>query len=334
MTLVFVTSGIVAAPPDVPDAESDSNITAIEPLDSVELTDDSAESNAETADEEERDERDWGDWRVRVGALFLARSGPPAYPLNDELFFSERTINAASLDYPIGAASDISLRLPGSVVDLDFRYFGVSQAMADTGPLPGLIYNTGISYENRASLSSSLQSAELNLRREVHPSVGLLAGFRYVQFREQWAIEQDFSFRFFGVNVANDTIARNELFGLQIGSDALLYSFHRLKLEGALKAGVFGNSASSGRRYSWRLAGDHETQRYDARQGAVAFVGDINLTAGVQLTRSIALRGGYQLLWLSGVTTATDQLAASSSVTDTNGSVFFHGATVGLECGW
>ena len=69
----------------------------------------------------------------------------------------------------------------------------------------------------------------------------------------------------------------------------------------------------------------------------MAFVGDINLSASVQLTRTIALRGGYQLLWLAGIATATDQLPSISNfpmVTVTDGSVFLHGATVALECGW
>ena len=112
--------------------------------------------------------------------MFLARSDPPAYYLNHQLVHSDHPINADYLGFPIGPASDISLRLPSSVVDLDFRYFGVSQAMADTGPLLGVhsstfwvpgpfppygsTYVDEHPYENRASLKSSLQSAELNLR--------------------------------------------------------------------------------------------------------------------------------------------------------------------------
>jgi len=243
--------------------------------------------------------------------------------------------------FPIGPASDVSLRLPGSIVDLDFRYFGVSQATA--GPLldARTLYNSAIHDESRASLTSWLQSAELNVRRHLHPNVAVLAGFRYVQFREQWAMRDDYTVTsglLVGViQFADDTIARNELFGLQIGSESLLYSFQRLRLEGGLKAGIFGNAASSTQTGWLSFQNFHLAASEDARRGAVAFVGDINLSATVQLTRNIALRGGYQLLWLAGVSTASDQLAALDHdpyATKTNGSMFFAGATVGLECGW
>jgi hypothetical protein len=66
-------------------------------------------------------------------------------------------------------------------------------------------------------------------------------------------------------------------------------------------------------------------------------VGDVSLAAVFQITPHMALRGGYQLLWLSGVTTATDELQNLDNEyfrTYTDSHVFFHGAMVGLEGTW
>jgi hypothetical protein len=354
VAILFCAIGALCTSPlDAQPLEQDTEAPILEPLESVEPGD-GLPLDVAVEPGEIPAERAWGDWRVRIGALFLSRPHPPAWHLNDYLLYNNRIINAADLDFPIGPATDVSLRLPGSIVDLDFRYFGVSQAVARTGPIPGSIwvnwgrpfYNADpsndpaqpspstfeIPFENRASLTSWLQSAELNLRREVHPSIALLAGFRYVQFREQWAILQVVP----DLTWSSVTIARSELFGLQVGGEALLFRFQRLRLEGAAKAGVFGNSASSSELVSARIHHISIGASEDARRGAVAFVGDINLNAALQLTRSISLRGGYQLLWLAGVATATDQLKGLKYplATVTDGSTFFHGAMVGLECGW
>ncbi len=51
------------------------------------------------------------------------------------------------------------------------------------------------------------------------------------------------------------------------------------------------------------------------------------------------VRGGYQLLWIEGAALASDQVAVSDpfhghAAIDTNGSPFFHGAIIGLECNY
>jgi len=359
---------LCSTPVNAQTLEEDTEAVDLEPLQSLDVTD-GLPPNSDDEPDEDQSERAWGDWRVRIGAVLLARPDPPALNLNRYLAYKEELINSADVNIPIGPATDVSLRLPGSVVDVDFRYFGVSQAVANTGPMLGthgeerytyvninVSYDLGrpfvnyspdfgsatmqfskyvveIPYETRVSLASWLQSAELNLRREVHPSIAFLAGFRYVQFREKWELRQDAPL---GRPNNLDHVARNDLFGFQIGSEALLFSFNRLRFESAFKAGIFGNVATN----SSFGAGSSEyiSYRWDLydRRGALAFVGDVNVSAGWQLTRNVSVRGGYQLLWLTGVATATDQLKGFNYPRDieTDGSTFFHGAMVGLECGW
>jgi hypothetical protein len=70
----------------------------------------------------------------------------------------------------------------------------------------------------------------------------------------------------------------------------------------------------------------------------VAFVGEIGITGAYQMTPHIALRGGYQLLWIQGVAIATEQVGATTLLTrssiDTGGGEFFHRALAGLEFTW
>ena len=69
-------------------------------------------------------------------------------------------------------------------------------------------------------------------------------------------------------------------------------------------------------------------------------VGDLNFTAAYQLTNVWSIRGGYQLLWLTGLALASEQFPQVShhfvpdlDVVD-DGSLFLHGALVSLEAAW
>ena len=74
------------------------------------------------------------------------------------------------------------------------------------------------------------------------------------------------------------------------------------------------------------------------RDNNTAFLGEIGLVGVYQLTDTIALRAGYQLMWLDGVALASEQVQASNFATgtgaDVHGDVFFHGALLGVEAQW
>jgi hypothetical protein len=57
------------------------------------------------------------------------------------------------------------------------------------------------------------------------------------------------------------------------------------------------------------------------------------------VTRHFAIRGGYQLLWISEVALASDQAQLALNTLNVNtinssGDVFYHGALVGGEFTW
>jgi hypothetical protein len=237
--------------------------------------------------------------------------------------------------FPGSASVDVVLRRRLSWGDLDLRYFGVQQATAAIGPYAGSwSLSWPFSVVDFATLASSLQSAELNLRREISANVAFLVGFRYVQFREALGWQEDvdgtWSFMF-------DWRAQNELFGFQVGSELIWLKLgDRFSVESSAKVGVFGNAASSrfyteAIYYSESIGG----QSFNAYRGSTSIIADINVTANYALTRRLVLRGGYQLIGIGNVATATGQLdVAAPFHTVTDEGVLFQGAMVGLECGW
>ena len=71
----------------------------------------------------------------------------------------------------------------------------------------------------------------------------------------------------------------------------------------------------------------------------MAFLGELTLSAAYQLNETWGLRAGYNLMWISGVALAPDQLdfsftPTSGSQLSNSGSLFIHGASLGLEARW
>ena len=67
----------------------------------------------------------------------------------------------------------------------------------------------------------------------------------------------------------------------------------------------------------------------------------MNIAAVYQITDHWAIRGGYQLLWLSGVAIGSEQLHTLNlnsgnglPAMNTSHDAFFHGALVGVERTW
>jgi hypothetical protein len=167
-----------------------------------------------------------------------------------------------------------------------------------------------------------------------------LAGFRYISYRERLA-----AFVAGDANFQNGTIIEfrpnNDLYGLQIGAEGVLWQpTERFRVEGVLKAGVYANAASSwlgATAVGSGGAGDEGPNTW--RVDHTAFAGDLNFVGVYQLSPHWALRGGYQMLWLSGVALGSEQLhdlnfsIGQVGVNVTHG-VFFHGALAGLEATW
>jgi hypothetical protein len=280
-------------------------------------------------------------WTVWVGSIFLTRSNPTSQTLissgGAEIF------NARQFNFGTTAGPDVNVLAHGDVFDVDFRYFNVFDVTARRTIIPGgsaqLEINDPVDLGSdilSQTYNTGLQSVEINARRNVTSHLALLAGFRYVSLNDDLRTRFDLPNDIFpAINFDIDGI--NRLYGGQIGADAILWDSGRLQLQSALKAGIFGNSASNAARMS--VFGDGDFSYGTSRQ-TTSFVGDVNVTGVVQITDHWSIRGGYQLLWISAVALSTDQFPFVSHhfIPDpdvvTTGDVLFHGALVSVQAAW
>lgn len=184
---------------------------------------------------------------------------------------------------------------------------------------------------------SRLYNTEVNLRHRCGADGWLtaLVGFRAIELSEQFGAV----FTTGQVSPSFSIDTNNHLYGLQIGALANLYNNGPWFIDGAVKAGVYGNSARQTTREDYTSVPGGQTTLVSAHGTNCAFVGDLSVALGRQITDRLAARIGYTALWIEGVALAPDQLdnvdpSANLATLDHNGGVFLHGAFAGLEYLW
>ncbi len=168
-----------------------------------------------------------------------------------------------------------------------------------------------------------------------------LAGFRYAELNEELNLNG-----LAGQNVVASNsrfMVGNDLFGFQLGGDAALWEHGSFRLNALGKAGVYHNDASGSSRLNLgALPTTLGSGRDTARE--TAFLAELGVNGTMQLTRHVALRAGYRVLYVDGVATAgglvqnTGNLTAGANQTPialaADHSLLYHGANVGLEFTW
>lgn len=177
-----------------------------------------------------------------------------------------------------------------------------------------------------STYSTKLDNTEINAWKQITPGLSLLAGFRWVELHDTLR-----------VNIATPvTFTRwdenNHLYGGQLGGKLSMFSPglpFQFDLIG--KAGVFGNFADN--QFTSTIVGGNATSG-----STVSFVGEVNLSLSYQLNDRWTARAGYMVLWIDGVALAGEAAATTvqapggtSSPAPLNGSVWYQGATFGLE---
>jgi hypothetical protein len=185
--------------------------------------------------------------------------------------------------------------------------------------------------------SSRLYNAELNVRWSPCDRVTMLTGFRWVNLSE------DFQGSIMPADGRTapfwDTTTRNNLYGFQIGGDWKMLDRGRFSIDGLVKAGIFDNNAEETAGVSiYRTVYWASTSTNHA-----AFLGEAALQCRYLVTERLALKAGYQAIWIEGVALAPGQIQETVSYgsaqpinvqalgVNCNGGVFYHGATAGLE---
>ena len=131
------------------------------------------------------------------------------------------------------------------------------------------------------------------------------------------------------------TGTNNNLFGGQFGG-SWQHRWGVLRLGVVGKAGVYGNNASQrtflgdfGNTFVFR---DSKTKGTNA-----AFVGELGVNETIDITRNFFVRIGYNVLIITDIARAPDQLdftdtPTSGTTLHHNGNMFLYGANVGAGC--
>jgi hypothetical protein len=277
-------------------------------------------------------------WSISAGGIWLHRSRPESAAIATPPTGTPGvTINGTDFGFDWGAGVDVGLMHRGKRGYIwEARYFNSNDADAAYN-IPNIttfrIAGIGVTILGGGSLNSTystkLDSSELNLHKMLNDRVTIFSGFRWIELHDTLR-----------VNMATPaTFTRwdenNHMYGGQVGTNWALLdpnSAFRLNLSG--KAGAYSNEACN-RFTSTIVSGNHQ------EDSEIAFVGESSLTATYFFTEHLALRGGYQVMWLDNVALASDAAAATrqiaggtSSPVITDGRLFYNGATAAVEFVW
>jgi len=291
-------------------------------------------------------------WSGRTEALLLWRDSPQGLALF-ETTGGATALGAADFGSGLAAGPRFTLfRHTGDDSAIEFNYFRV-QSFTATESLPGTeggyqqtdhgIYccPSEIPLNDVAGeLSSALQSFELNRRFPTQGRWQWLTGFRWVQWHETVGLRTEYGIDPLLFQDTYRTVTWNDLYGWQFGADSILWGLGGpFRIEGIGKAGIYYNNATQSSRSTTTSTLPPTTLSVATDTGRAAFVGEVGLTAVYDLTTWLTVRAGYSAFWLGGLATATGQLHAQDlcfnqpirGATDTGGSVFVQGITLGLE---
>ena len=285
-------------------------------------------------------DRQHGCWVGRFDALILWRNAPQSRPL----FTSggATALDADQLESDVLAAPRISLfhvNQCGYSAEFTYIYAGNfygEQNRAVTGYADPGIY--GITSpdptEATATLLGRLQSFEANSRTPVAAgNLQFIAGFRWIQWQEELQIAA------IGTGSTENYLTNcfNDLYGGQIGFDALLYrSNGGIRLEGLIKAGAYYNQAVQ------HSSTNTSQLSASGSPASGAFAGEVGLTGVVPIANNWDFRGGYFGLWLESIAQPSRQLSGQrlppasppGASLSTIGNLVLQGVSLGIEGRW
>jgi len=289
-------------------------------------------------------------WSGRAEALLLWRQSPQPLVLFENAA-GGTALDAGQLGSGMAAGPRFTLfRHTGDDGAIEFNYLRV-QTFVASRDLP--LTDGGYSQTSHGiyccpsdtpidgvttNLSSALQSFELNRRFPTDGGWQWLTGFRWVEWRESIGIATNS----FG-GAFNDTYSTstfNNLYGWQAGADSILYGLGGpFRIEGLGKAGIYYNNAVQNSLRTTDSNPDVTAITVGSTIGQAAFVGELGLTAVYDVYDWLSIRAGYAAFWLGGIAQAPNQLfeqdlcpdSPIAGLTDTGGSVWIQGITLGLE---
>lgn len=303
-------------------------------------------------------------WVGRADGLLLWRDSPPKRPLivtgNEagSLLLDSNQLESTAT----GGVRGSVLRVDqcGNAWELGYIFAGNFTAQRSLpfqtdDPFAYALAEPGIYGENAAQSFSSgkttllarLQSAEFNRHLAMGPNFRWLAGFRWVQWQEQFTLEDRLEDELNLVDDVYSTNCMNNLYGGQLGVDARLLTIGWLRIDSVVKGGAYYNAATQSSSYTLIDSIDPANSGISSvsvtqSPAGCSFVGEVGITGLVPLGRNLDFRFGYIGLWLTGLAQPTQQLTGQqlpiggpvAGTLTTNGGTLLQGLTLGLEGRW
>ncbi len=173
------------------------------------------------------------------------------------------------------------------------------------------------------SATTNLYSAEANGRLEISSRVTVLAGFRWLQLNDNLLGTLT------PVKIIPpfwNTNTENNLYGAQIGVDGKILELGRFSLNALIKIGLFDDNAGQ----STGVSLHKEVYPSNASTNHAAFVSEAGVQLKYQVSNRLALKAGYEALWLDGVALAPGQIQETiATELPTPSNV----RTLGINCG-
>jgi hypothetical protein len=297
---------------------------------------------------------------------------PPSY--DTFTYPGTEAFNSSQFQQGFSAGPKISLMYHGgSGYGVELSYFNIfnqntTKAIGPDSPAdwlvmkaPGAFWQTqDFPYQAMAwSAATNLYNAEANARLDLSSRVTILAGLRWLQLNDNLQgtlTPADLTMPSWkqtnpGYNLLQvaqlppdgpagnyppfwTTGTTNNLYGVQIGADGRMLELGRFSLDGVIKIGLFDNNAEQSTGVSLKKI----VNPSQATTNGAAFAGEAQLQLKYQLSKGLALKAGYEALWLDGVALAPGQI--QETLTEANvralgvncaSNVLFQGATFGLE---
>jgi Putative beta barrel porin-7 (BBP7) len=274
-------------------------------------------------------------WDVYAGAVFLNRSRPDPAIIATPSIGPGSIVNGSdfTFDWKTGFEVDVKRKTEsGCFVEARYLDDPSSQATFDVPNVTTFrMAGIGITILGGGFVDSiyttTMQTAEVNVGLPLCEQFSFIAGFRWLQ------LDDDLRVNTATTSIFTNWDDLNRLYGGQIGFEVNFSNpENRLQFMGALKGGVFGDSAEN--TLTSRIVSGDFTQGT-----STAFVSELDFDATYRLTKHFSVRGGYMLLWIQDVALAdeaahaTHQVAGgSSSPVVTDGKLWYNGADVALEC--
>ena len=236
-------------------------------------------------------------WSADIGLLVLSRADTGDMELSP-------LVSADELNH--GAAAAVLLDIQYHLTDrwrIEARSFGPMRMTSEK--------DRYYRFRSRSDLTSS----EFNFRRQVWPIFSWLVVLRAIELDDAFARIDTAEHSVFEMHTDN------RLLGLQIGADLTLWADGRpFRIDTMARAGVYHNSID--RYHAWYFDSHEES--------AASFAGELGIVGVWEVRDWLEVHGGYQMLLLTGMALATEQLDGLDSAD----SVLYHGPMFAVRLLW